>query len=176
MPDRSARTSGDALVAVRACASSATRSQPTRACSARSGSPVTTRCAFAGPNPQASTAGATVTSNAPPVAALTSRARANTANVSSDSANGARDACALKRESSLASSYVDIRATTLANAASMRCRAAVGGLRGERSRPASLADHVEPMVSPPNRATAGAPRVDEVRSPHPAASAAAPST
>ncbi len=58
------------------------------------------RVAFDGPKPQASTAGATVTSKAPAVASLTSRARAKTSCVSRDTASGAAAGWRLKRASS----------------------------------------------------------------------------
>ncbi len=58
------------------------------------------RRALDGPKPQASTAGATVTSKAPPVAALTSRASANTSSVSRETATALPAGAALKRASS----------------------------------------------------------------------------
>ena len=66
----------------RRCASSVSPRQPTRAASAATSASPTTRCALPGPNPHASTTGATVMSNAPSVAALTSARSANTASVS----------------------------------------------------------------------------------------------
>ena len=65
MPDRSARRSARALATVPAAASTVMPRQPTRAASAAASAAPTTRCALPGPNPQASTSGATVMSNAP---------------------------------------------------------------------------------------------------------------
>ena len=53
---------------------------------------------FAGPKPQASTSGATVTSKAPPVSSLARRPSSSAAIVSADTGNGSVDACALSRE------------------------------------------------------------------------------
>lgn len=100
MPDRSARTSGRDLVTVPAGASSASIRWPTRAPSARRSPSASTRCRLLGPKPQASTTGATVTSKAPPDAALTRCAVASTARVSAETANGVGAACRLKRASS----------------------------------------------------------------------------
>ena len=55
---------------------------------------------FAGPKPQASTSGATVTSKAPPVSSLARRPSSSAAIVSADTANGSVDACALSRDTS----------------------------------------------------------------------------
>ena len=52
----------------------------------------------AGPKPQASTSGATVTSKAPPVSSLARRPSSSAAIVSADTGNGSVEACAFSRE------------------------------------------------------------------------------
>ena len=155
--DRSISRSGSSLRSELPPAATWSRPNPTRAraasmISGSTGRPGTPRA----PNPQADTRGATVTSNAPRVARLTSSACRTTSANSSVTGKGSVDGSRLKLEISDSGSQVDIDRFTRSSRAAIVSRA-TSTREAAPSGTTTRADHVVPIVSPPSSAITGMP-------------------